>query len=283
MRTKRVIYDFGANNGDDIPYYLLKSDLVVAVEANPVLAQEISRRFAEPLAAGKLILKACVLSANEAAAGAPFFIHKSNHVLSQFPRPGPEQMGQFEEVRLPSQNVVELIRQCGEPYYIKVDIEHYDAPILRALFDAEVRPSFISAESHSIEVFALLVALGGYESFNLVEGATVATTYQNHQIKGIAGVEMYSFPHHSAGPFGTDIVGPWMTADNFFRRLALEGLGWKDVHATREIPADPTAHVRIRDPLLGWLRKKNRMLGVTLVGRQLSLSTTAQVPKRRLT
>lgn len=35
---KRVIYDFGSKNGDDIPYYLEKPDLDVAVEANPILA-----------------------------------------------------------------------------------------------------------------------------------------------------------------------------------------------------------------------------------------------------
>ena len=42
----------------------------------------------------------------------------------------------------------------------------------------------------------------------------------------------YSFPHHSAGPFRDDISGPFMTASNFFRVLAIVGLGWKDIHAT---------------------------------------------------
>lgn len=27
--------------------------------------------------------------------------------------------------------------------------------------------------------------------------------------------ELYSFPYQSAGPFGEDVVGEWMTADNF--------------------------------------------------------------------
>ena len=35
--NKKVIYDIGSNNGDDIPYYLMKCDKVVAVEANPLL------------------------------------------------------------------------------------------------------------------------------------------------------------------------------------------------------------------------------------------------------
>ncbi len=42
---KKIIYDFGANNGDDIPYYLKKAELVVAVEANPSLCQKIEERF----------------------------------------------------------------------------------------------------------------------------------------------------------------------------------------------------------------------------------------------
>jgi len=39
---KRIIYDFGANTGNDIPYYLKKADVVVAVEANPRFASQSS-------------------------------------------------------------------------------------------------------------------------------------------------------------------------------------------------------------------------------------------------
>lgn len=42
---KKVIYDFGSNNGDDIPYYLEKSDLVVAVEANASLCEQIEAKL----------------------------------------------------------------------------------------------------------------------------------------------------------------------------------------------------------------------------------------------
>ena len=59
---KKVIYDFGSNNGDDIPYYLLKSDLVIAVEANPLLCSHIKSRFKENIINGSLIVKNCVLS-----------------------------------------------------------------------------------------------------------------------------------------------------------------------------------------------------------------------------
>lgn len=69
MTTKstdiRIIYDFGANDGDDIPYYLMKADLVVAVEANPGLCAQMSVRFADEVRSGRLIIENCVLTDSE--------------------------------------------------------------------------------------------------------------------------------------------------------------------------------------------------------------------------
>jgi len=237
--SARVIYDFGANNGDDVPYYLKKADIVIAVEANPLLVAQIRERFSKELNAGRLIVENCALTTEPRSSGVTFYLHKSNHVRSQFPRPADSVLDDYEEIVVPSENVVDLIKTYGEPFYIKIDVEHYDQNILEHLFLHDIRPPFISAESHSIEVFSLFVALGKYKSFNLVDGETVATKYRNHIIKTDDREEIYSFPHHSAGPFGTDIHGPWMTANNFFRLLAFEQLGWKDVHATTMIEADP--------------------------------------------
>jgi FkbM family methyltransferase len=239
VSTKRTIFDFGANNGDDIPYYLLKGEQVVAVEANPVLADQIRARFAEPIAAGRLSVESCALTVGPSAEGVPFYVHKSNHVLSQFPAPDPAIAAAFERIAVPATNVVQLIRSHGEPYYIKIDIEHYDQHLLKALFMNGVRPPYISAESHSIEVFALLVALGDYKAFKLVDGASVPTRYRDAQIATLDGPATYSFPKHAAGPFGEDVAGPWMTADNLFRVLAYAGLGWKDIHASLHDQADP--------------------------------------------
>ena len=46
---KKIIYDIGSNNGDDIPYYLLKSDLVIAIEANPKLCDLIQKKFSKEI------------------------------------------------------------------------------------------------------------------------------------------------------------------------------------------------------------------------------------------
>lgn len=208
MQTKKIIYDFGANNGDDIPYYLVKADQVVAVEANPVLANHIRARFADAITAGRLVVEACALTVEESAPAVPFYVHRANHVLSQFPKPEPAKLAEFDEIQVPSSNVVQLIRRHGEPHYIKVDIEHYDQAILRALFDARVFPPYISAESHAAEVFALLLALGNYQAFKLVDGRSVQTRYREARIMTVSGEGRYSFPAHSAGPFGQDVAGP---------------------------------------------------------------------------
>lgn len=232
----RIIYDFGSNNGDDLPYYLKKADVVVAVEANPVLCEMIERRFADEIRASRLFVENCVLVEDGVSGDVDFYLCRSYHILSQFPEPEPTARADFEKVLLPSRTAREIIEQYGEPYYIKVDIEHYDDVILRSLFRNSIFPSFISAESHSAEVFASLLALGRYKAFKLVDGSSVEKSYRDAQIETLGGREIYSFPNHSAGPFGDDIAGSWMTPDAFFEYLGATGLGWKDIHASLVLP-----------------------------------------------
>lgn len=226
----RIIYDFGANNGDDIPYYLLRAERVVAVEANVDLARGIAARFVDEIADGRVIVENVVLDVTGTAATVPFHIHRSNHVLSQFPPP--DNPDEFTVVDLPARAPRDILREHGEPYYVKIDVEHYDAEILRDLFANGFRPPYISAELHSIEVFCLLVALGGYTHFKLLDGSSVVERYGSARLATAEGTLDYSFPYHSAGPFGDDIAGPWFTADAIIEAIAFAQLGWKDLHAT---------------------------------------------------
>lgn len=260
----RVIYDLGSNNGDDIPYYLKKSELTVAVEANPILAKAIESRFQQEIDAGRLVVESKVLTPATELGEVPFYVHKTDDVQSQFPRP--DDPSQFERIVLPACSVSDLIARYGPPHYVKIDIEHFDEAILRALFQAGIFPPFISSESHSIGIFAVLVAIGRYDSFKLVDGYSVAEVYADVPIEGEDGEERYSFPYHSAGPFGDDIRGPWLDAAAFFRVLAIERLGWKDIHATN-----------LRRPRAGI---STAQLGARLA-RKVARATTDDV-KRRL-
>ena len=259
--ARRITYDFGSNNGDDIPYYLLKSDLVVAVEANPILSKKIKRRFSSEIKQGRLVVESCVLTAEENAKTVSFYIHKKKHVLSQFPKPSPDKLNDYKEVHLPSKTVVGIIGEHGQPYYVKIDIEHYDAEILRALLAHQIYPPYVSAEAHSIEIFPLMENMG-YKAFKLVTGNTVREIYRQRSIESERGSVLYSFPKHSAGPFGNDIDGKWMTADNFRKALTDQGLGWKDIHASRIDFPDEEAILLPEHTILprknGWFRMRIR-------------------------
>jgi FkbM family methyltransferase len=227
---KKIIYDLGSNNGDNIPYYLLKSDLVVAVEANPKLCEIIIKKFKKDIDNGNLIVENCivtVLSDNEVR---DFYLHRHHHVLSQFLEPNKDLLDQYLKVKLPSRNVISIIKDYGEPYYIKIDLEHYDSYVLKELFLRMIYPKYLSIESHSREILDIIVQDGKYKSFKLVVGSQVPKKYKNRTIDNFN----YSFPGHSAGPFGNDIDGHWLGKKNFLFLLSVVGFGWKDIHCSLE-------------------------------------------------
>jgi FkbM family methyltransferase len=260
--TKKVIYDFGANNGDDIPYYLKKADVVVAIEANPALCRGIGERFAAEIREGRLFVENCVVAGNDRAAEVSFYLHKRHHVLGQLGEPDASVMGDYTRVNLPTRPVMQILERYGAPYYIKIDIEGFDDVLLEQLFRNGIKPPYISAESQNVRVFAMLAGMGGYSAFKLVDGETVAVKYKDHLIYVEGGGERYSFPAHSAGPFGDDVAGEWMNAEDLFYALAEAKLGWKDIHATSVVRVDPVSRRQKRRQMFrhfrGWMEARRR-------------------------
>ncbi len=230
-----TIFDIGSNNGDDIPYYLLKSEMVVAFEANPILCQSISNRFSAEIQNRRLIIENGILCAEKDVRGseASFYIHKEFDVLSQFPKPDASQVDYFDKVEIPVRTLSDTLDKYGTPYYAKIDIEHYDHVILAEFFRLKSFPTYISAECHSGAVVSLLLNCPIYKGFKLVDGSKVHHEYYNKEVESVSGEKVqYSFPHHSAGPFGQDIFGPWYDRKSFSRKMLVERLGWKDMHAS---------------------------------------------------
>lgn len=239
----RVIYDVGAHNGNDIPYYLKKAHRVVAIEANPDLCRQMQARFAAEIGAGRLIVEHCALTADSTDTVVPFYVHRTSDVKSRFPRPRADVLRHYREISVPARSILSILQEHGDPYYVKLDIEGHDVAVLRQLFAAGMKPPFISAESHSIEVLSVMIASGGYDAFKVVVGSSVGRQFRNHGISTLAGPDTHSFPPHSAGPFGDDLPGEWMPGDLFFQQLAITGLGWKDVHATSAF--EPSRRARL--------------------------------------
>ena len=235
----KTIYDFGSNNGDDIPYYLLKSDKVISIEANPALCEFIRDRFKEEILKGRLIVENCAIT-ESCDGNIDFYLHDKYHVRSTLVAPGkaPDEGGftdkDFTRINIKAISVGSLIKQYGKPYYAKIDIEGYDENLLNAFVLNQIIPPYISVESHTIGVFALLSEKLGYKSFKLVDGRSVGSIYSRSIFHSpvLDKQVLYSFPHHSAGPFGNDIHGEWMDKKTLLKVLAIQGLGWKDIHAS---------------------------------------------------
>ena len=129
--NKHIIYDFGANNGDDIPYYLLKADLVVAVEANPQLCRVMEQRFSTFIKDGRLVIENCVV--NGCGIGnVAFYIPlagiaelSDHHSTFVDPETLPEPFkgrNKYRCIDLPAQKASVIVAKYGTPYYIKIDI-----------------------------------------------------------------------------------------------------------------------------------------------------------------
>ena len=228
---ERVIFDIGSNNGDDIPYYLLKAHTVVAIEANPLLCSHIQSRFPNEILSRRLFVENVALTSC-GHENVDFYIHKKHHVLSSLSFQG--NSDDYTKITVKTLGIEELVSRYGTPYYVKIDVEGTDEDILEDLAKLSLRPSYLSAESHKISVFALLSERLNYNSFKLVDGRSVPYSYRKTIVNSLFHDKPYgySFPAHSAGPFGNDIFGQWMDKATFLKLLAMQGLGWKDIHAS---------------------------------------------------
>jgi FkbM family methyltransferase len=225
-----VIYDIGSNNGDDIPYYLEKADVVVAIEANPALTDLIKKRFAREISAKRVHVETCAITVVEHAEPVSFYVHNSRHVRSQMGRPG--KMENFTEIKIAARSMAGLLAQYGKADFMKIDIEGFDIELLEYLYRSDQLPGEISVEAHNPRVLGLLIGSALYRAYNVVDGRSVGTDYAKAQIKTRKGKIDYRFPTHSAGPFGDDITTPWLSRHELMVKLAADGFGWKDIHAS---------------------------------------------------
>lgn len=229
----KVIWDIGASKGEDLPYYLLKAETVIAFEANPDLCRQLSENFKREIDAGRLVVVQKVIVAHsESGSVVPFYLSKIGPGLSQFPVPESSKMPDFTKTYLPSITVQEMLDTYPAPDYVKSDIENYDHVILNEFFSVGSFPRWISAEIHDFNVFLELIK--GYSRFKIVDGLSVCSKYAQCSITLIdESQRWYSFPYCSSGPMGDDIDGDWISAWSMYRKLLTEGTGWKDLHATR--------------------------------------------------
>jgi FkbM family methyltransferase len=240
-----LVIDVGAHNGDDTAYYLARAFRVVAIEANPALAQAIAARFPEQVAAGRLTVLNVGIAPERGRL--PFWVSDHDSVLSSFDRSLVEKHGRRSHaIDVECLPFADVLGVYGVPHYLKVDIEGHDRVCLDAL-DPAACPDYVSCEiTHTSGLIERLHELG-YGQFKLVNQTTYteATPVFDNEIGfralrklfGVApalrrlvpdGVRLdfdrfatrhaYRFPHGSSGPFGEETHGPWRSFEDVLRR-----------------------------------------------------------------
>jgi FkbM family methyltransferase len=235
---ERVIYDFGANIGLNLPYYLKKADKVVAVEANEALAEKLRSRFAPDVQHERLVVVSqAVTTRFRSKNDIPFYIYAGadpfGHVLSSVEQPTEDLTQNFRRTIVSSTDAHQLFAEYGDPFFVKIDIEHHDATVLRDVISWTTPPIYLSVEAHDLDVLAILLLDRRYTGFQIVKGKSVASEFANHPVRIGTVITPMSFPKHSAGPFGEDLLGPWLNRMGLLRKFALVGPGWLDIHASQ--------------------------------------------------
>lgn len=228
----QVIYDVGAHKGEDTDFYLKKGFKVVAVEANPALAQAMLERFSESIAAGQLTIVQAAVAEEDGEV--EFFVNELSvwgTIRAAWAERNRKLGRQSTRIRVPAVSFGRLLEQYGVPYYLKIDIEGADMLCLRALAKTRARPQFLSIESTKTswrELIAEFDALRqlGYNRFKVINQAMVQQQLEPGPVR--EGVfANHRFPPDSTGLFGDDLPGAWLNRRQALTRYAVIFLRYK--------------------------------------------------------
>lgn len=262
MTTKNaeVVFDVGAHKGEDSDFYLKLGYSVVAIEANPYLAENLRKRFSSEISEGRytLIDKAV----GESGETITFYVNEDVSVWGTANREWAERNRRrgthSKAIQVDSIRFSDVVKQHGCPHYLKVDIEGADMLCIEGLRDVECRPKYISLESsitswkEVLREFDLFEELG-YTRFALVNQRK---PHKSGQFTNRSGVPVsHTFADDASGPFGEYLQCEWLTkreAISRYKRIfllyktmgndtLLAGVGrrlgldyWFDTHAMRQ-------------------------------------------------
>ena len=258
--NKKVIIDFGANKGQNIDYYLLKADILVCVEANPELVKVIRKKFSAHIRNNNLFIENVVVTKSGNNGKLVNFYINKNDVLSSNIKP--KNSKDFHLVKVQSKSISEILKKYLTKnkifYYAKFDLEGYDAVVINSMLLGGYFPENISTEVHTLESLEAIFNSGKYIGYKLQEGNKVSQ-YVSLPIKTKNKIKAIKFLAHSAGPMGEDIPGPWLTERSIRNKLRVEGLGWKDVHATLIPDSDPI-NIKQSELFLAGIKRLPRLI-----------------------
>jgi FkbM family methyltransferase len=220
-----LIFDLGAHTGEDTQAYLSQGYNVVAVEANPRLADALALRFEREIREGQVTVIGAAIA--ETIVPRAFFVSENPLWSSLDPIWAGRDGRKTEAVEVPGITLADLFDRHGVPGYLKIDIEGADRIVLEQLLVDTRRPLYVSVEDCRFGPSYLgLLATCGYTGFKLSE--------QSQWAPG------------TSGPFGDDLPGEWLS----YREMkALYHETVRDLAGMRIAPAGVWFDIHCRMPL----------------------------------
>jgi FkbM family methyltransferase len=213
----QLIYDVGAHLGEDTNFYLKKGFKVVAIEANPVLAETLRERFRASVADGSLVVIESAIAEN--AGEVDFYVNQNLSVWGTIRPTWAERnasMGSPSKlIKVKAISFPEVLARYGVPYYLKIDIEGADVLCLEGLMETPDRPKFVSIESEKrswhalLSEFEIFIRLG-YSTFKIVNQPNTCGQRPPKPAAEGRFVE-HTFELGSSGLFGEELPGKWLT------------------------------------------------------------------------
>lgn len=223
---RNLIYDVGLHRGEDTAYYLARGFTVVAIEADPDLVEYCESRFEKEIKSRRLVIVQGAIVEDDRMQSVGFYRNNKVSVWGTVLKNWADRNSSFGAesslIEVPVVNIKSLLLKYGCPYYMKIDIEGMDLACLIKLLDSDCRPKYISLEADKVdfkklqEEFRTFARLG-YGSFYIQQQADI----RKHRVPSGSregDYVDYSFEDGSSGPFGSDLIGPWLTTEEALLR-----------------------------------------------------------------
>lgn len=233
-----LIFDIGMSEGNDTEFYLRKGFRVVGVEADPVAAAAIEKRFADDIESGSL--RVFNRAAHDTSGDLlQFFVNQRQQGHSRML--SAHAAGRVGQVVMVSTICWrDLAGIAGVPYYCKVDIEGAEVPFISSISGSLERPTYISAECHTRAPLEALHSLG-YPCFRLINQNILHTFKAPYPPLELGYLPDHKFKNAS-GFFGLELPGNrWLDFDeamacydaiqNLRELETIIGSVWFDCHA----------------------------------------------------
>jgi FkbM family methyltransferase len=236
-----LIYDVGLHTGEDTDFFLQKGFRVIAIEADPDLAQNGANAFRASVESGQLtIVHGAVVDPAALAGGQRTVRFYRNEQLSAWGTVDPAwadrnaRLGTSSRaITVPAIDMRVVLQSSGIPHYLKVDIEGADLICVEALSEFEERPDFVSIESSKTSLreirreLRVLSALG-YDRFQAVEQSSLPVRQTPPHPPREGQYASHRFPEGSSGLFGAELPEEgWRTRGALLRQYAAIMAGYR--------------------------------------------------------